>query len=308
MTYFPSSSLFPKAWETPSVKLEGKEIKRTSEKKERNTTEKEKNTVYLPMIAFSTLEGLYYTICLDETCSRRSEIIKIRENEAKYPAISFLKDNRGNGFPAFTYNNVVVGTKETRDLQLSVCVGGQSIDQCTNGGVVINHVIDVAVNTSYNAMVACGDQQVCMIYCDEIAGNLKYATCAVSVTYDDGNDGDDDDNNNFEIPKTTPHLRIDASPAKISKSADLPDVSFSCTHQVIDFIGEAPYGVFPEIDVYYNLNSPYPIFSYFNTTGNRKGTLKFGQCDDIKCENPLLQDLSDGKAGYGRDSSIAVKW
>eukprot|EP01084_Bolivina_argentea_P127078 224813_1 len=116
----------------------------------------------------------------------------------------------------------------------------------------------------YQYMQIISDDSLSVIYVNETNGDLKYATCTMMVT--------------------TMLLKCDIS--------------------IVDNIGIDAYGVFPELDEYYNLNQ-YPVMSYFNSISNISGSINFAQCNNMKCDNAVTQTLASGLSGYGRDSSIA---
>ena len=82
------------------------------------------------------------------------------------------------------------------------------------------------------------------------------------------------------------------------------EMELSCAKTVVDNIGIDAYGVFPEMDIYSDFQS-WPILSYFNSTSDELGAIKFMECNDILCSKPYIKVLASGKAGYGRDSSMA---
>ena len=62
-------------------------------------------------------------------------------------------------------------------------------------------------------------------------------------------------------------------------------LTLSCHDTVIDNIGIGAYGVFPEINIYSDFQTE-PILSYFNTTNDTSGSMKF-----LECETKLLDCL-----------------
>eukprot|EP01104_Vermistella_antarctica_P010530 TRINITY_DN2819_c0_g1_i2.p1 TRINITY_DN2819_c0_g1~~TRINITY_DN2819_c0_g1_i2.p1 ORF type:complete len:276 (-),score=55.60 TRINITY_DN2819_c0_g1_i2:967-1794(-) len=77
------------------------------------------------------------------------------------------------------------------------------------------------------------------------------------------------------------------------------------TISVVDrSIGYGAYGEFPHLTI--SPYSPYaPVMSYFNQTSPTQGSLMLAQCLTPTCSESVVQVISTGVCGYGRDSSLA---
>eukprot|EP01084_Bolivina_argentea_P068565 124805_1 len=105
-----------------------------------------------------------------------------------------------------------------------------------------------------------------MMYTDQTNGDLKYANCSINA-----------------------HTN-----------------NIGCDYTILDSIGIAAYGVFPEMDYYSTFgNGNGPILSYIDQSDNTTSKLKVLQCNSMLCNQTAIQVLASGLPGYGRDSSIA---
>lgn len=258
---------------------------------------------------------LKFVTCQTLNCSQFN-VNQVYSSSSTPPAYSmFSYDINNNPLITVTLDNQGLAVIQCQDVQCSKYSEPKIVAKGSQNGKypsIITIVDKSSSDTLYSIFV----------YYNEDAKDLEYTIMNMNTNEMNSGIIDKSNNNNdlgkysfaiLSVNQTLSNVFVISVMYTDQTNGDLKyancNVSYSemklnCRNRVVDNIGIGAYGVFPEMDVYSEFQS-YPILSYFNSTSNDSGAIKFMECNDISCSNPYIKVLSIGKAGYGRDSSIA---